>query len=166
MTPELSRIIVPDLVPAAGQTVEIVATKAECAALAIRLRLPAVASVRCTFRLLPGFASVIDATGHLSAKITQTCIVTLEDFSTRIDDRFTLRFVPQGRESFDADPESVDEIPYAPGQIDLGEAAAEQLALILDPYPRRPGLPSEHSDPPARSAFAALAALKFKGPPD
>ncbi len=43
--------------------------------------------------------------------------------------------------------------------IDLGEALAEQLALALDPYPRKPGakLPSEASDDGA-NPFSALKA--------
>ena len=47
--------------------------------------------------------------------------------------------------------------------IDLGEAAVEQLALALDPYPRGPGadaaeaaLPADPDDTP-QSHFAALA---------
>ena len=34
----------------------------------------------------------------------------------------------------------IDEIPYQVGKIDLGEAAAEQLGLVLDPYPRMDGV--------------------------
>ena len=36
-------------------------------------------------------------------------------------------------------PDMPDEIVYEGINIDLGEAAAEQLALSLDPYPRHPG---------------------------
>ena len=50
-----------------------------------------------------------------------------------------MRCVPAGQESDDADPEAPDEIGYADGMLDLGEAAAEQLALALDPYPRSAG---------------------------
>ena len=45
----------------------------------------------------------------------------------------------------------------------LGEAATEQLALALDPYPRMPGS-GEVADllPETGGAFAGLAALRFR----
>ena len=72
-----------------------------------------------------------------------------------------VRFVPEGREDPELDPDSDDEIPYSGVAIDLGEAAAEQLALMLDPYPRKPGadLPAA-ADDSQTSPFAALARLK------
>ncbi len=52
-------------------------------------------------------------------------------------------------------------MPFGNGLLDLGEAAAEQLGLALDPYPRMPGaeLPSldeEEEDRP----FSALDRLR------
>ena len=182
MTPELHRPFAPEAIPPGGETVVVEADDAECAALAARMRLPAIERFSCRFRLVAGFGGTIDAEGHLRARIVQTCVVSLDDFTAELSERFALRFVPRGRETFDADPEAVDEIPYAPGSIDLGEAAAEQLALALDPYPRRPGvaLPAlgheggghegggdEGQEPSASpAAFAALAALKFTGRSD
>jgi uncharacterized metal-binding protein YceD (DUF177 family) len=97
----------------------------------------------------------------LRARVVRTCVVTLEDFETLTEERFRVRFVPVGRESDDDDPESDDEIPYTAGMVDLGEAAAEQLALALDPYPRKPGAIFE---PPQdvkqeEGPFAVLAQL-------
>jgi hypothetical protein len=91
----------------------------------------------------------------------QNCVVSLEDFSAAVDERFTVRCVPDGEESHDPDPEAPDEITYVNGVLDLGEAAAEQLALALDPYPRAPGaeLPEIEADPEAHD-FDVLAALK------
>ena len=107
----------------------------------------------------------MDATGRLEAELVQVCVVSLEDFASRLTEEFSLRFVPEGRENFDDDPAAVDEIAYA-GIIDLGEVAAEQLALALDPYPRKPGetlpeLDAEADEMPEKPhPFAALAALK------
>lgn len=58
-------------------------------------------------------------------------------------------------------PESDDEIPFEGNQIDLGEAAAEQLGLALDPYPRMPGaeLPEAEADVELHP-FARLAGLR------
>ena len=53
--------------------------------------------------------------------------------------------------------------PIAAGEIDLGEAVAQQLAVSLDPYPRAPGATlASTGEAEAQSPFAALAALKKK----
>ena len=90
-------------------------------------------------------------------------MVSLEEFEATQRETFKLRFVPAGMEIDDQDPESDDEIPFDGGVIDLGEAAVEQLALDLDPFPRMPGakLPDE-PEPANVSPFAALAALRAK----
>ena len=47
------------------------------------------------------------------------------------------------------------------GKIDLGQYAVEQLALALDPFPRKPGATFVQPEEPAEiSPFAALKALK------
>ena len=157
MTLELHRPVPADRVGAAGLDVTVEATEAECAALAPRMHLPAVLSLHCTFHLVRLTAACILAEGHLRARVIQTCVVSLDDFTAEIDEPFRIRFVPAGQESDDPDPESDDEIGYAGGALDLGEAAAEQLALALDPYPRAPGaelpeIEAEAQDHP----FAAL----------
>lgn len=139
MTPELHRPVPADRVGAAGLEVAVEANGTERAALARRMRLPDVLALRCTFRLVRLTADCILAEGRLLAEIVQTCVVSLEDFPAEIDEQFRVRFVPAGQESDDPDPEADDEIGYADGMLDLGEAAAEQLALALDPYPRAPG---------------------------
>ncbi len=157
MTAELHRPMPADRVGAAGLEVTVEANEAECAALARRLRLPGVLALRCTFRLVRLAAGCVLAEGHLRAKVTQTCVVSLDDFPAEIDERFRVRFVPAGQESDDPDPEADDEIGFTGGMLDLGEAAAEQLALALDPYPRAPGaeLPEIETDADTHP-FAAL----------
>lgn len=167
MTPELSRPVRVEAIGAEGLLVEIVAEPAECVAVARRLGVPAVHALSCRFRLEPGAAGRVAATGRLRASLVRECVVTLDEFDATHDERFRLRFVPEGTESDEPDPESEDEIPYAAGVIDLGEAAVEQLALGLDPYPRSPGaaleLPGEAAD---RGPFAALAALRRAQEPE
>ena len=157
MTPELHRPVPADRVGAAGLDVTVEANAAECAALARRLRLPDVLALRCVFRLTRLTAACILAHGHLQARVVQTCVVSLDDFAAEIDERFHVRFVPAGQESDDPDPEADDEIGYAGGMLDLGEAAAEQLALALDPYPRAPGAELPEIEAEAdENPFAAL----------
>lgn len=158
MSPELHRPLPADRIGAHGLDVMVEATAAECAALARRMRVPAVLALSCGYRLVRPVPTCIAARGRLRARVVQTCVVSLEAFEVTVAEDFTVRFVPAGQESDRIDLDSDDEIPFQAGMLDLGEAAAEQLGLALDPYPRRPGaaLPGDESDPP-RSPFAALA---------
>ena len=155
--PEFSRPLAPDRIGAAPYEMDVTATEAECAALAARLAIPALHALTCRFRLRRGEAGRILADAELYARLTRDCVITLEPFETEQRETFRVVFVPAGSESEDDDPESDDEIPYVGGVIDLGEAAAEQLALTLDPYPRKPGaeIPDDAQEP-LGSPFAAL----------
>jgi uncharacterized metal-binding protein YceD (DUF177 family) len=157
MTPEFSRRITVERIASPTHDVTVEANAAELAAVAGRLQLPAVSALTCRFRLRPTPGSKIAAEGWLDALVMQTCVVSLEDFAVVVSEHFALHFVPAGTESDDIDPESPDEIPYDDGVIDLGEAATEQLALALDPWPRKPDttLPDITTDEPA-SPFASL----------
>ncbi|HVC62012.1 MAG TPA: YceD family protein [Acetobacteraceae bacterium] len=157
MTAELYRAIPADRVGARGIEVAVEADAAECAALARRMQVPDVLALRCVFRLTRLTADCVLAEGRLRAKVMQTCVVSLDDFKADIDERFRVRFVPAGQETDDPDPEADDEIGCVDGVLDLGEAAAEQLALALDPYPRAPGaeLPEIETDA-QEHPFAAL----------
>lgn len=161
MTPELHRPIAIDRISPGGLTFEVVASPEECRALGPRMHIPGVLALRCRFHLAPLPGGTYQATGHLAARVVQTCVVSLEDFEADLDERFSVRFVPAGTETDDLDPESDDEIPYEGTFIDLGEAASEQLALSLDPYPRSPDAVLPDEDPEAaQTPFAALAALR------
>jgi hypothetical protein len=143
--PELVRPLALADIPAGGRTVRVEASAAERAALARRLRIPEIEALACDFALRRETRGVIAAAGRLAARVVQTCVVTAEDFSTEVAESFSVRFVAAGGEDADGgddafDPEAPDEIPYDGATLDLGEATAEQLALALDPWPRRPEL--------------------------
>lgn len=156
--PEFSRPFALDRLGAADIEVEVAADADECFALALRLGIPAVHALACRFRLRRGEAGRIEAEATLRVRLVRECVVTLDPFETDVDEPFSVVFVPEGFESDDDDPECVDEIAYTGAAIDLGEAAAEQLALTLDPYPRKPGasIPAEAQEP-LDSPFAGLA---------
>jgi uncharacterized metal-binding protein YceD (DUF177 family) len=161
MIPELHRPVAVDRIGSAGLEMTVEASAAECAALAQRMQVPGVLELHCTFRVERDLADALLVHGRLRARVMQICVVSLEDFSATVDESFTFRCVPAGTESDDADPAAIDEIGYADGMLDLGEAAAEQLALALDPYPHAPGavLPAL-PDEPDPSPFAALGSLR------
>lgn len=159
--PELHRPLPVEKVGAIGLGMTIEASEAECAALAARMNLPAIRRLTCVFHLSQLGRRRVLARGHLTADLTQTCVVTLEDFDTTIEEIFQLRFVPSDEISEELDLEDDDEVPFEHGVLDLGEAAAEQLGLVLDPYPRMPGaeLPSL-DDADEDHPFGALGRLR------
>lgn len=166
MTPELHRPLRWGLVGPSGRQERIVATAAECAALARRFGIPGIAAFEAVLSLAPDRDGAIRAEGRIEAAVTQSCVVSLEPVEQRVLAPVLLRFLPPGLAP-DEDPESPDEIETDGDVLDLGEAVAEQLALALDPYPRHPdaALPPEATDGPAPepqppSPFAALARLR------
>jgi hypothetical protein len=159
MTAELTRLVPLSRIGKAGMTFVVRATPGECEAIAARMDLPAVGSLECAFNLAIEDDGVsIAAQGHLQAQVMRTCVISADDFETLVEDRFEVRFVPAGTERDDPNPDLPDEIPYEAGCIDLGEATAEQLGLVLDPYPRMEGAEltdSERDD--STSPFSVLA---------
>ena len=158
MTPEFSRQLRVDGLPPGGVRHRVEANKSECAALATRLQIPSIESLSCDYRLLPVAGGRVAASARLSARLTRVCVVSLDEFPAAVEDLFDIIFVPAELVREDEDPDAPDEIPFDGGTVDLGEATAEQLALALEPYPRKPGaeLPASSNDA-AGSPFAALA---------
>ncbi len=160
MIPELHRPLSLDRIGSQGLDLTVEASQAECAAIAIRMNLPAVLALTCVFHLVRERRDIVLARGVLRARIIQTCVVSLEPFEAPVEEVFHVRFVPSGEETDDPDPESDDEIPYEGNEIDPGEAAAEQLGLALDPYPRMQGVEMpDTGDEPDPHPFAALRRL-------
>jgi uncharacterized metal-binding protein YceD (DUF177 family) len=155
--PEFHRPLTLDRMGATGFSQRIEATEAERAALAQRLGVPALGLLVCDFRLQREGQRVIAAGATIQARVTQVCVVSLDEFESDLRVEFRVRFVPAALESEEIDPEVEDEIPYDGGKIDLGEAVVQELALALDPYPRKPDaeLPPEAAEPPA-SPFTVL----------
>lgn len=166
----LQRIFdVADLTPE-GVSFSVEATAEERAALAKFLDLPAIHTLRGTFRL-SGDDQQVDVRGEVRADIVQTCIVSLEPFDTSIREEVEVVFAdpdaPRADPRDPRDPESELDAPddLIDGQIDLGALTAEFLALGLDPYPRKPGVKFTYDDGTAgaESPFAALSDLKRAG---
>lgn len=155
--PEFSRPVPVDRIAPPGQEQRIEASAEECAALAVRLGVPEVRTFAASFRLVRREGGRIEGHGHLTGRLVRECVVSLDLFEAPVEEDFAVVFVPEAALEEDIDLEGEDEIPYAGGTIDLGEAAAEQLALTLDPYPRRPGAELPETAQEAReSPFAVL----------
>lgn len=174
-TPEFSRPFPADQVGGREIVREIEASTAERAALAERLDLVALDSLSATLRLRRLPDGLIRLSGRFEADVVQSCVVTLAPVASHCAAAFTVRYgesaAPETLREIEVAAEGEDEPePLVGGEIDLGEAVVQQLAVSLDPYPRAPGaaLPeglAGDAGPAAageagRSPFAALAELK------
>lgn len=160
-----------DDIPDAGMHVEIDAPAA------IRAQVLAVVEGLSTVREILQLSAVFDLhrrgarvhlTGHVRAKVGQTCVVTLEPVDSDIDETVDLMFAPTHAEAARSGEEidvTLDHEPPEPltgGTVDLGALATEFLVLGIDPYPRKseaefaPVTVGEEGPKP----FAALEALK------
>ena len=141
----------------AGAAFVVEAKPAEREALSRRMGIMAIHRLECRFDLKRVEADVVEANGLLLARVRQSCVVSLEPFDADVEESFCVRFVPEGRQSEELNLECDDEVTYTGSVLDLGEAASEQLALALDPFPRMPG--AELSGEAAGDSVGAFAAL-------
>ncbi len=164
-------------IPETGLRVTFEASEAERAALAATAGLREVSRAAAAFDLSHAGGGKVEVAGRVTARVGQTCVVTLDPVENDIDEPIDLVFAPEAdiprlAAMVDDDVPS-DEIPDPPepivnGLIDLGRVATDALFLGIDPYPRRP---DAVFDPPAAAAdpedhpFAALKALQQKGKP-
>ncbi len=131
-------------------------------------------------RSLPRLDAVFDLTrlgddsvhvrGEVSARVGQTCVVTLEPIENEVREAVDLIFAPPDGTETDGEETPLkrrqkDEPPepLENGVLDLGAVATEFLILGLDPYPRKAGVNFDLPETPPEAApnpFAALAALK------
>ncbi len=177
---EFSRPVMVDKLGPAEKVFEIEAKPDERKALAERFGIIEVGSLKAVIRLkLISGGPMVRLRGRFEADVIQTCVVTLEPVPAHLEEEFELTYGPeaeQDEEEIVIDLEIVDPPELIEGgAIDIGEAAAEHLALALDPFPRAPGAtfdsPAEETEvedsAPVEDAekpnpFAALAALKKK----
>jgi len=127
-------------------------------------------------RELPQLSAVFDlarrgagvhVAGRVSARVGQTCVVTLEPIENDIEETVDLEYAPALVESAQIHAKDVkaDEEPpelLTDGKVDVGAIATEFLLLGIDPYPRKAGaaFASVKADEGRARPFAALEALK------
>jgi uncharacterized metal-binding protein YceD (DUF177 family) len=104
----------------------------------------------------------------LGATVVQTCVVTLEPVTSRIDEAVMRRYAaevdqPEGAGEYEM-PED-DTLEPLPAVLDLGAVMAEALALALPPFPRARGadLGEAVFAPPGVQAMRDDDALPFAG---
>lgn len=160
-----------------GSHLQLRAQDSQLAAIAAFLGLASVEALEARY-IATRNGDKVQLTGTISAKLHQTCIVTLEPFPISVEAQVRLDFAPEEEPRAAARRAEADEQgridievhlneddppePILDGTIELGAVTLEFLALELDPYPRKPGVNFEAgpADAGPESPFAALAKLK------
>ena len=163
-----------DLFDHGGQAIRFEADASEKPAIAAAFGLDDLRYLRAVLTVKPA-GNILEVTGQVSARVTQTCVVSLEPFDYDVEEAVDVRFsddpaalkeastdIP-GNEADWVDPPD----PITGGTLDLGGLALEHLALGVDPYPRKPGVEFEHEangakDADTGSPFEALRVLAAK----
>jgi hypothetical protein len=103
---------------------------------------------------------------RLTADIVQSCVVTLEPVKSHVESSIRRDLFLTQVKSFDTDVAPVDEDgreEIDSLRYDLAVPVLEELALLIDPYPRCPGVefdPPPDGDAVEEHPFAALGKLK------
>ena len=156
---EFSRPLRVEPLPRDGLEESVEASEAERKALAKLNDLPEIARLSAQFRITK-WRKGVKVEGEVRARVTQTCVVSLEPFETEIVEPVEVRFLPPDARA----PESLEDTdapdPLIDGRIDLGALASEFFTLGLDPYPRKPGVAFE---PPPETPGSASPFGRLKG---
>jgi uncharacterized metal-binding protein YceD (DUF177 family) len=163
ITPEFSRPFRAHEVGSHTRQQLIAAEPHERAALADRFFLLELERLTATIALRRE-AIGIRVTGQIHASGAQPCSLSGEPVPFQITEALKLLLVPgipEGTEIELAEPD-LDAEPLLGDIIDMGEIAAQALALALDPYPRAKGVrvPGVISEDEARAASSPFSALK------
>lgn len=172
---EFSRLFEVEDLPESGRDVHIEAKPAERAALARRFGIIRIDKVVADARL-EREGGAVRVAGRLAADVVQACVVTLEPVATHVAEDFSILFERNGTPPLAdrvhvVDPDEEDIEVLAGPKIDLGEIVAEQLALALPSYPRKPGVEfgtyttdsgGENPTPEPRLPFSGLDKLLRK----
>ncbi|MBV8825172.1 MAG: DUF177 domain-containing protein [Bradyrhizobiaceae bacterium] len=157
-----------DEIPETGLHLDLEADATVRAAVAAASAVNEVPQLMAAFDVARHGRDGLHVTGTVSARVRQTCVVTLDPVENEIAEAVDLVFVPASAlgplaNEVNLVTEAV-EPPEAliDGVVDLGAIATEFLMLGIDPYPRKPDAVFE---PPANAddgshPFAALAALR------
>ncbi|QQO37387.1 DUF177 domain-containing protein [Bradyrhizobium diazoefficiens] len=162
-------------IPDTGLHRELEASAAERHAMADLAGVREILSAQASFDVVPKSGGRVQVTGHVRARVGQTCVVTLDPMESEIDEEVDLIFAPEAEVrrladlieegQDDEEPPEVADPPEAivNGIIDLGRIATDALFLAIDPYPRKPGVVFEAEVAaldPEDHPFAALKALQ------
>ncbi|HEX3864140.1 MAG TPA: DUF177 domain-containing protein [Stellaceae bacterium] len=143
---------------------EIVATDAECAALARRFELVSLDRLSAQVELTARGHDMFLLQAVFEAAFEQECVVTLDPVAGVIAAKFALLYGPPDAEESAIGPVD-DDIAFEPiagDTIDIGEAVAQEFSLGLPLFPRSPDavIETDRAAPDDAGPFAALSRLR------
>ena len=162
--PEFSRVVPLAWLGSAPFLQKIEATPGERKRLSRRFDLLALSRLTADVGLRRQGSEVIILEATLEAEFVQSCVVTLEPVAGSISNSFVLIYGPTEAE----DQETVsliDDAVFEPlngDVIDIGEAVAQELSLLLPVFPRYPDATIDAENPVQSKGnpFASLARFK------
>ncbi len=137
--PEWSRIVDVANLPDAGKSFSLRASDDERRKIAARLNIPAVTSLTGSVSLQPADDGV-DLSGDIKAVLERTCSVSLEPMIETVEDTIDVLFSRNLVEKRDGDDILLEDEAIEPLEgdtIDIADFLVQQLALAMDPWPRR-----------------------------
>jgi len=141
------------------------ANDAERRKIAVRLGALSVEKLEGNLRLAVAKTEIY-VHGHVCAALTRECVSSLAPVDEIIDEPFEIEFVRHRPAPADDITSENDEESWRLPEVhedeifDLGELLIQQLALCLDPYPRKKGAPSlaeQYGRDGEASPFAVLS---------
>ena len=138
-TPEWSKIVDVVNLPEDGKTFSLEANEDERKKIAQRLDIPAVCSLTGSISLTP-VNDGVNLAGVLNAVLERTCSVSLEPMQETVDETLEVLFSRDFVEDRDGDDILLDGDPVEPLEgdaIDIADFLVQQLALAMDPWPRK-----------------------------
>ena len=160
-------------IPEAGLRVTREATEGERPGIATALEVLSCEALKAEFSIRAVKQGYYRLAGRVVARLTQSCVVTLEPLATTAEGTFDVEFWPAGSLPQSGEDEiealSAAEIePIEHGKIDAGRIVFEALSSAVDLYPRKPGAEFDAGAytpeaAPHAGPFAALKNLKDRG---
>jgi uncharacterized metal-binding protein YceD (DUF177 family) len=151
------------------------ANESERAALAKRFGVLGIEALSAKFKLKRVRAGrAVRLEGAVEGTLTQACVVTLAPVRQTVREKFVTLYVPEADlkpiemdgeggvtlDAFLGDEELEEALPEGP--LDLGEIAAQEFAVAIDPYPRSPGAAFRADWGAAPERVSPFADLKAK----
>lgn len=117
----------------------------ECAGLALRFELLALESFMINGAMRLDHLGNLVLEGRIEGRLVQSCVTSLEPVPGTIEEKFALIFSKDGHEAAQDEPNMDLPEPWPGEVLDLGEIAAQQLGLALDPYPKAVGVEADRA---------------------
>lgn len=175
-----------DTVPDNGKHVILKASPEQCKAVAKRLDILELSFCEAELYLsLRNHGHILHVEGSLKAKVTQSCVKTMQRVESDIADEFEAWFadhskaIPLSRARHDAVTldtgeeipmleEQDDPEPMVDGFVDLGDLVVQYLSLSINPYPRiteESGEEGNYENPLEHKEKAVLGASNLRPNP-